>query len=251
MLGGRQRKFLEFYMFAILGLGFLLGLQHAMEADHVAAVAAITAGSGRLRQVLRHGLFWGLGHALALSSFAAFVVLARGNISPGLSAALEFAVACMLIALGGMVILRVVRERLHFHFHHHAGGKVHFHSHSHAGERQIHDETRHEHDHNNGSVRRSLAVGVMHGMAGSAALVALAAPGEWLQGLGFVFLFAIGSIAGMVLLSSVIALPIVLSGRVMTGLNRSLQLGTGIFSMTIGSIYAFAQTPAVLALLQS
>jgi ABC-type nickel/cobalt efflux system permease component RcnA len=238
-------------MFAFLGLGFLLGLQHAMEADHVAAVAAITAGSGRLAQVLRHGLFWGLGHALALASFAAFVVLARGNIPTGLSAALEFAVACMLIVLGVMVIIRVLRERLHFHFHHHAGGKVHFHSHSHAGERQAHDGNRHEHEHNSASVRRSLAVGVMHGLAGSAALVALAAPGEWLQGLGFVLLFATGSIAGMVLLSSVIALPIVLSGRVMTGLNRGLQLGAGTISVGIGGFYAYTQTPAVLALLQS
>jgi ABC-type nickel/cobalt efflux system permease component RcnA len=238
-------------MLAFLGLGFLLGLQHAMEADHVAAVAAMTAGSRRLRQVLRHGLFWGLGHALALSSFAAFVVLARGNVPPGLSAALEFAVACMLIILGVMVIYRVVRERLHFHLHHHAGGKVHFHSHSHAGERQTHDEKRHEHEHNSTSVRRSLAVGVMHGLAGSAALVALAAPGEWLQGLGFVLLFAAGSIAGMVLLSSVIALPILLSGRVMTGLNRGLQLGAGTISIAIGCFYAFSQMPAVLTLLQS
>ncbi len=238
-------------MFAILGLGFLLGLQHAMEADHVAAVTAITAGNSRLGQVFRHGLFWGLGHALALSAFAGFVVLAQGNIPAGLSASLEFAVAFMLIGLGVMVILRVARERLHFHIHRHAGGKVHFHSHSHAGERLAHDENRHEHDHHGGSLRRSLAVGVMHGLAGSAALVALAAPGQWLQGLGFVLLFATGSIAGMVLLSSVIALPIVLSGRVMTGLNRGLQLGAGTISVVIGCFYAFTQTPAVLALLQS
>lgn len=238
-------------MITILGLGFLLGLQHAMEADHVAAVAALTAGRGRLGHVLRHGLFWGLGHALALSAFAGFIVLARGSIPSGLSVSLEFAVACMLIALGMMVILRVVRERLHFHFHHHADGKVHFHSHSHAGDSQAHDKNRHDHDHSRGSIRRSLAVGVMHGLAGSAALIALAAPGQWVQGLGFVLLFAVGSIAGMVLLSSVIALPIVLSGRIMTGLNRGLQLGAGTISMAIGCYYAFIQAPAVLTLLQS
>ncbi|MDA1099879.1 MAG: urease accessory protein [Proteobacteria bacterium] len=238
-------------MFAVLGLGFLLGLQHALEADHVAAVAAITADSSRLGQVLRHGLFWGLGHALALSAFAGFAMLARGNIPVGLSATLEFAVAGMLIVLGVMVILRVARERLHFHFHRHKDGEIHFHSHGHAGDSRAHNEIRHDHDHHGGGIRRSLAVGMMHGLAGSAALVALAAPGQWPQGLGFVFLFASGSMAGMVLLSSVIALPIVLSGGVLTGLNRGLRLGAGTISVTIGCFYAFTQKAAVMALLQS
>jgi hypothetical protein len=236
-------------MITILGLGFLLGLQHAMEADHVAAVATLTTGRGHLSHVLRHGLFWGLGHALALSAFAGFVVLARGNIPTWLSTSLEFAVACMLIALGAMVIRRVVHERLHFHLHNHVDGKVHFHSHSHGGDKQSHDKIRHDHDH--ASIRRSLAVGIMHGLAGSAALIALAAPGQWMQGLSFVLLFAIGSIAGMVLLTSVVALPLMISGRVLTRLSRSLQLGAGTISMAIGCFYAFVQTPALLNLPQS
>jgi hypothetical protein len=91
----------------------------------------------------------------------------------------------------------------------------------------------------------------MHGLAGSAALIALAAPGQWMQGLSFVLLFAIGSIAGMVLLTSVVALPLMISGRVLTRLNRSLQLGAGTISMAIGCFYAFVQTPALLNLLQS
>ena len=238
-------------MFTILGLGFLLGLQHAMEADHVASVAAIAAGRGRLSQVLRHGAFWGLGHAFSLSAFAGVVVLARGNIPPGFSAGLEIAVALMLIALGGMVIWRVARERLHFHLHRHRDGNVHFHAHSHAGESRAHDKNRHNHDHGGASIRRSLFVGVMHGLAGSAALIALAAPGQWLEGIGFILLFGVGSIGGMVLLSSVIALPLLLSGRLMTGLNRGLQLGIGTVSIAIGCFYAFEQAPTVLALLQS
>ncbi len=243
-------------MLTILGLGFLLGLQHAMEADHVAAVAALTSGdggSGRLRRALRHGLFWGLGHALALTTFAGLVVLARGHIPGGLSLVLELAVAVMLISLGLMVVWRVVRERLHFHLHHHADGKVHFHAHSHAGEHRAHDTNRHDHNHSldhwGHNVRRSLMVGIMHGLAGSAALIALAAPGQWLQGVGFVLLFGLGSIAGMVVLSSVIALPLVLSGRLMTGLNRGLQLGIGLFSIAIGGYYAYAQAPTLMAVL--
>jgi ABC-type nickel/cobalt efflux system permease component RcnA len=244
-------------MFTVLGLGFLLGLQHAMEADHVAAVAALAAGGKRWRQAVGHGLFWGLGHALSLGAFAALVVMARGDIPDGLRLSLELAVAVMLIALGLMVVWRVLRERLHFHLHRHAGGEVHFHAHGHAhgraGESRTHDENRHDHAHGHGQgghgLRRSLLVGVMHGLAGSAALIALAAPGQWLQGAGFVLLFGLGSIAGMVLLSSVIALPLILSGRLMTGLNRGLQLGIGLISITIGTIHGATQMPAMLALL--
>lgn len=256
---GRKATFLSFVfsleqlMFTVLGLGILLGLQHAMEADHVAAVVAITAGRTRLSRVIRHGLFWGLGHALALSTFAGVVVLARGSVPLGLSVVLECAAAVMLIGLGLMVIWRVLKERLHFHLHSHVDGRLHFHAHSHAGEgpdrKGAHDKTRHDHGHDGVNVRRSLLVGIMHGLAGSAALIALAAPGEWAQGLGFVFLFGVGSIAGMVLLSSVIALPLMLSGRVMTGVNRGLQLGIGAASVTIGGFYAVNQVPAVMALL--
>ncbi|MBT3533762.1 MAG: urease accessory protein [Rhodospirillaceae bacterium] len=236
-------------MFTVIGLGFLLGLQHAMEADHVAAVAAMAAGRKKLRHVVHHGLFWGLGHALALGAFASMVIAVRGNIPKGLGAGLEFAVAIMLIVLGVMVVWRVLRERLHFHIHRHADGKVHFHAHRHAGERRTHDENRHEHEHGKNNVRRSLLVGVMHGLAGSAALIALAAPGQWLQGAGFVMLFGAGSILGMVLLSSVIALPLVLSGRLMTGLNRSLQLGIGLISIGLGGFHATGQLPDMLSLL--
>ncbi len=238
-------------MSTILVMGFLLGLQHAMEADHIAAVAALTAGKGRLRWIMRHGLFWGLGHALALGAFAGAVMLARGSIPEGLSAALEFAVACMLISLGALVIWRLARERLHFHLHRHRDGKLHFHAHSHAGEQQTHDKNKHDHQHDGNGVRRSLAVGVMHGLAGSAALIALAAPGQFLDGMGFIFLFGVGSILGMLVLSSVIALPLLLSGRLLTGLNRGLRLGIGVVSIVIGCFYAYAGAPAMLALLQS
>ena len=236
-------------MLTILGIGFLLGLQHAMEADHVAAVAAIAAGRGRLSRILHHGLFWGLGHALALSAFAGLVILSRGSIPPGLAIALELAVAVMLIVLGAMVVWRVVRDRLHFHLHRHGDGHVHFHAHSHAGEYQAHGENRHDHEHSRHGVRRSLLVGIMHGLAGSAALIALAAPGQWFQGLGFILLFGLGSIGGMVLLSSVIALPLVLSGRLMTDLNRGLQLGVGMISIAIGGFHAVTQAPQLMLLL--
>jgi ABC-type nickel/cobalt efflux system permease component RcnA len=236
-------------MFSILALGFFLGLQHAMEADHVAAVAAIVSGRRRLSRILRHGLFWGLGHALALAAFAGTIVLARGDVPPMLASWLELAVGLMLIALGAVVVWRVLRERLHFHLHRHSDGKVHFHAHSHAGEHRPHDDDRHEHEHGPGGVRRSLLVGIMHGLAGSAALIALAAPAQWLQGLGFVLLFALGSIAGLVLLSSLIALPLMLTGRLMTGLNRLLQVTIGSVSIAVGCFYVVGQLPALSTIL--
>jgi ABC-type nickel/cobalt efflux system permease component RcnA len=238
-------------MFAILGMGFVLGLQHAMEADHVAAVASIVAGRRRPGHILRHGLFWGLGHALALSAFAGVVILARGEIPEGLAASLELAVGFMLIALGGLVIWRVIRQQLHFHVHRHRDGNKHFHAHSHAGEKQAHAQAKHQHEHPKNGTRRSLFVGVMHGLAGSAALVALAAPGQWLQGIGFVALFGLGSIAGMVLLTSVIALPMMYSGRLVTGLNNGLQVVIGLVSIGLGGFYASEQAPTILALFTS
>ena len=98
-------------------------------------------------------------------------------------------------------------------------------------------------------MKRSLFVGIMHGLAGSAALVALAAPGQWLQGVGFVVLFGAGSIAGMVVLSSLIALPMIWSGRLATGLNNGLQATIGLASIAIGSIYIADQGPLLVDLL--
>lgn len=236
-------------MISILAMGFFLGLQHAMEADHIAAVASITAGQKRFSRILRHGMFWGLGHALALSAFAGTVVLARGQVSAELSAILEFAVGLMLIALGGMVIWRLIEKRMHFHTHRHVNGGPHFHLHNHEGDTKAHDENNHHHGHAKDGTRRSLFVGVMHGMAGSAALIALATPDQLAQGIGFVLLFGIGSIAGMVLVTSVIALPLALTGKLMTGLNRTLQASIGVVSIAIGCFYAYRQAPMIMQMI--
>ncbi len=237
-------------MFAILAMGFFLGLQHAMEADHIAAVAAISAGRRKFSRILRHGLFWGLGHALALSAFAGAVVMARGQVPAEVGGVLEFTVGLMLIALGAMVIWRLIEQRMHFHAHRHHNGSAHFHMHNHIGESQAHDENNHQHGHARHGTRRSLFVGIMHGLAGSAALVALATPDQLGQGIGFVLLFGVGSIAGMVLITSVIALPLALTGKLMTGLNRTLQASIGLVSIALGCYYAYHQAPLILHMLE-
>jgi ABC-type nickel/cobalt efflux system permease component RcnA len=221
-------------MFAILGLGFLLGMQHALEADHVAAVSSIAARRSEVLDIVKHGLTWGLGHTVTLFLFAG-AALALGHAIPETwSQALETAVGIMLVGLGVHVLWRLWRDRVHFHGHRHGDGALHFHAHSHAGDRVPHERAAHQHDH--GFRWRTLLVGLMHGMAGSAALLVLTvsqAPNAAI-GLGYVALFGIGSMIGMGALSTVIAVPIAISARWLTFANRGLQGAVGLVTIAIG-----------------
>ena len=159
-------------MFGILGLGFLLGMQHALEADHIAAVSSIAARRSHVADIVKHGLTWGLGHTLTLFVFAGAAILLGRAIPQGVAQPIEAAVGVMLIGLGGHVLWRLWRDRVHFHQHGHGDGTVHFHAHSHAGETTPHVRAAHAHEHR--FRWRTLLVGLMHGMAGSAALLVLA-----------------------------------------------------------------------------
>jgi ABC-type nickel/cobalt efflux system permease component RcnA len=221
-------------MFGILGLGFLLGMQHALEADHVAAVSSIAARRDNVADIVKHGLTWGLGHTLTLFVFAGAALTLGQAIPDGLARPIETAVGIMLIGLGAHVLWRLWRDRVHFHQHHHGDGTVHMHAHSHAGETIAHDRASHSHAH--GFRWRTLLVGLMHGMAGSAALLVLTvtqAPSAAV-GLGYVALFGIGSMIGMGALSTVIAVPITLSARWLTWANRGLQGAVGLITIAIG-----------------
>jgi ABC-type nickel/cobalt efflux system permease component RcnA len=221
-------------MFGILGLGFLLGMQHALEADHIAAVSSIAARRSNVGDVVKHGLTWGLGHTLTLFVFAGAALLLGHAIPASVARPLETAVGIMLVGLGAHLLWRLWRDRVHFHRHHHRDGTVHFHAHSHSGESAPHARSAHLHDH--GFRWRTLLVGLMHGMAGSAALLVLAvsrAPSP-VAGLGYVALFGIGSMIGMGALSTAIAVPIVISARWLTWANRSLQGAVGVVTIAIG-----------------
>jgi high-affinity nickel permease len=221
-------------MFGILGLGFLLGMQHALEADHIGAVSSIAARRSEVGDIVKHGLTWGLGHTLTLFVFAGAAMLVGHAIPEGLSRPLETAVGIMLVGLGAHVLWRLWRDRVHFHRHSHHGGVVHFHAHSHGGETIPHVRARHVHAH--GFRWRTLLVGLMHGMAGSAALLVLTVTqaSSATAGLGYVALFGIGSMIGMGLLSTVIAVPIAVSARWLTWTNRSLQGVVGLVTIAIG-----------------
>ncbi len=228
-------------MVGVLFLGLLLGMQHALEADHLAAVASLAAHNRSKRNIIRHGAVWGLGHMLTLSVFAGVVVLSERAVSASLAEWLEFAVGITLILLGAGVLCRIIRERVHFHVHRHADGQVHLHAHSHARDGQPHRLSEHDHVHAGGFPLRSLLVGMMHGLAGSAALVVVAATAlhSPLEGLIYVILFGLGSVAGMALLSVVIAVPLSLTANLLNWANRGLQGVIGLATMGLGSVIIF------------
>ena len=223
-------------MFGILGLGLLLGMQHALEADHIAAVSSIAARRSQIGDIVKHGLTWGLGHTLTLFVFAGFAILLGRAIPETVAKPIEGAVGIMLIGLGAHVLWRLWRDRVHFHRHGHADGTVHFHAHSHAGDTLPHARTAHIHEH--GFRWRTLLVGLMHGMAGSAALLVLAVTqaSSPVAGLGYVALFGIGSMIGMAALSAIIAVPLAVSARFLTVANRALQGAVGAVTIAIGLV---------------
>jgi hypothetical protein len=196
-------------VFSILLVGLLLGMKHATEADHLAAVATLATRESSLAQALRQGVAWGVGHTLSLLLFGGAVFVLGHAISPSLEQALETAVGIMLIGLGADVLRRLAVERFRFHA---------------QGQRPQHGGL------------RALAVGMMHGLAGSAALVMLSLKSlpSWSIGLSYIVVFGLGSIAGMALLSVVIALPLRLSAGYLLGLHRSMTGLVGLFSCALG-----------------
>lgn len=229
-------------MFGVLGFGFLLGMQHALEADHIAAVSSIAARRTNVGDIVKHGLTWGLGHTITLFVFAGVAILLGHAIPAHLSRPLETAVGVMLVGLGAHVLWRLWRDRVHFHQHRHGDGTEHLHLHSHAADPVLHQRSSHTHRH--GFRWRTLLVGLMHGMAGSAALLVLAVTqaASPAYGLLYILLFGIGSMLGMGALSTVIAVPLAVSARWLTVANRVLQGGVGIVTIAIGAttIYATA-----------
>lgn len=227
---------------SILLMGLLLGMKHATDADHLAAVATLVTRDRTLGQAVRHGVAWGIGHTIVLSVFAG-AVLALGTQVPDYVASwLEFAVGLMLIALGIDVIVRLMRRRVHFHIHEHEGGVRHVHAHSHAGE-GAHALSAHAHGHARAVPLRSLAVGMVHGMAGSAAMVLLSldAMKTPLSGVMYIGLFGVGSILGMAVLSAAIAVPLRLSAMRLAGLHNGLTVAVGAASCVLGLVVVYRQ----------
>jgi len=223
-------------MFSILTLGFLLGLRHALEADHVAAVASLVSKNNFKKSTLKLGAIWGLGHTIALFIFSMAFMLTDSVLPERLALGLEFVVGIMLVVLGGDVIRRLIKDKIHFHAHQHSNQQAHFHAHKHV-EGEEHDDASHEHEHQTDFSLRALFVGLMHGMAGSAALIVLTLQtvDSVMIGMTYVLLFGIGSIVGMAALSTIIAVPLRKSAKRLTHVHNGLQAIIGSTTIIIGS----------------
>lgn len=235
-------------MTSILLFGLVIGMQHALEADHVAALSSISTGTRSVRRIATHGAVWGLGHSLTLLIFAGAAVFLDLRFGDNLAHAMECVVGVMLILLGGQVLFRLWRSRVHVHSHRHSDGKFHFHVHSHRGENTAHDPDRHVHTHASKLPVRTLVVGMVHGLAGSAALVVLTASTvqDPVMGLLYVALFGLGSIAGMTVLSSLLAIPLAWTAQALTWAHRSLQAAVGVATITLGLLLLMEAAAAVL-----
>ncbi len=230
-------------MFALLGLGLLFGLKHATEVDHIVAVSTIVSQHRSVMRSALVGAMWGAGHTLALLVTGVIVLSLRVAIPETVSNWLEFAVALMIIALGASALWRALRK----------GSEVHVHKHQHDGLSHAHihfhdNATRHErnspstHSHNVRSIGvKPLLIGTMHGLAGSGALTLLVLTqikSAWL-GLGYLGVFGLGSVAGMLLMSGLIGLPFALTSGNLTTFHHRLQTVAGVLSICFGIWYAY------------
>jgi ABC-type nickel/cobalt efflux system permease component RcnA len=217
--------------------GFVLGLQHALDPDHLVAVSTIVSDHKSLRRSSLIGTFWGLGHSLSLLGVGLVIILLRVSIPGHVLPWMEAPVAIMLIVLGISATRRALRDRgvqIHTHVHEH-GHQPHEHVHVHLG-----DE--HNHMHRMFKLgRRPFAVGLVHGFAGSAALTLLVLTRIPSIALGLVYMavFGIGSIGGMLIMSAVISVPFVLTARRFEAINGVIRLCAGLFSLAFGLMIAW------------
>jgi ABC-type nickel/cobalt efflux system permease component RcnA len=217
--------------------GFVLGLQHALDPDHLVAVSTIVSDHKSLRRSSMMGTFWGLGHSASLLGVGLAIILLRVSIPDTVLPWMEAPVAVMLIVLGISATRRALRERgvqIHTHVHEH-GHRPHEHVHVHLSK---------EHDHVHRMFRlgrRPFAVGLVHGFAGSAALTLLVLTKIPSIALGLVYMavFGIGSIGGMLIMSAVISLPFVLTARRFETINGMIRLCAGVFSLAFGLMIAW------------
>lgn len=227
----------ELSTISILFIGFALGLQHAIEADHLAAVSTIVSEKKSLLTASVIGGFWGLGHTISLFIVGALVIFLKVQISETAEARLEAAVGVMLVLLGLNSLRKLLTaEKVHVHKHEH-DGREHIHLHSHGGEQE---NTHHRFS------PRSILVGMVHGLAGSAALMLLILPviPSPAVALLYILIFGAGSIGGMMAMSFVIGLPFHFTAGRFAMLNSVIRTAAGGFSVVLGVYIVYEKLAA-------
>lgn len=218
---------METSLAAALGLGFLLGLRHALDADHVAAVAAMVSQERSLSRSCLLGTSWGMGHSASLLLAGIAVLAGRLSIPPALERGFEQIVGLVLMGLGLHVLLRALGSLWSADPIAAASGAGHAHPHRHplrlAG--------------------RPFLVGAVHGLAGSAGLMLLvaAAMPSLLGGLAYIALFGVGATGGMLLISAALSLPFLglrarAAARQWSFALVALQVVSGVVSLGLGAI---------------
>jgi hypothetical protein len=245
---------------SLLALGFVLGMRHATDADHVVAIATIVSRQRTLRGSALIGAAWGIGHTLTILVVGTAIIVFNLTIPPRLGLSMEFAVGVMLIILGVLTLTgmgRVLAGAAGFkHGHDHA---VRGPSHVHAHGDYIHSHPanaphRHPHDANPLAVLdrkfhglklytylRPLVVGVVHGLAGSAAIALLVLPAVHnpIWGMTYLLLFGFGTIAGMMLITLALSAPFAITAAKLPRFNVQLRAASGLISFAFGVIIIY------------
>ena len=241
-------------------LGLVMGMRHATDPDHIIAVATIVSRQHRLSTTSRIGVFWGLGHTLTVLAVGSLIIVFKIAIPPRLGLAMEFAVAVVLILLGvgavaGLsrrILGRICRatsvanEAIRYSHVHFDGGPSHPHHYVHLGS---HDYAKVHFLEDAVAKRfalrhplfRAFIVGLVHGLAGSAAiaLLVLSAIPEPLWATVYLVIFCFGTILGMGLITTAIATPFILTAERMAKMHQSLVASSALLSFTFGLFLAY------------
>lgn len=216
------------HLLSTLFIGLILGLTHALEADHLIAVSTMLKTSKNPFKAALVGMYWGIGHTTTLFLIGLVVLVLHISIPENVSTSLEGLVGLMLILLG-INALRRKNETLHEH------------EHIHNGEPHTHVHTNHKHRHH-----RSFLIGTVHGLAGSGALMVLVLStiNSVLAGVIYIIIFGIGSIIGMSMMSLLFGLPVNYSQR-FTRTNNLMHFFLGIVSICFGGFVIFKTVNAL------
>ena len=231
-------------------LGFFLGMRHATDPDHVVAVTTIVSRERSMFHAAIIGALWGLGHALTILLVGSGMILFKLTIPPRIGLGMELSVGCMLILLGLLNLTGVLQRMMEWIA---TRGTGRAHSHFVMGQRVVHthennrDSTAPADQDAPGGARswrhlgpfhllRPLVVGIVHGLAGSAAiaLLVLATIHQPAWAIAYLLIFGLGTIAGMMLITATIALPFAFTMRRFARLNHGMALASGVISVCFG-----------------
>lgn len=225
----------------LLGVGFVLGLRHALDTDHLVAVSTVLAVRPSLLASGAIGLCWGVGHTFTLLLVGSIVLFWGVHIPEEFEFIAESGIGVLLIVLGGMLALKLYRERWHVHSHHHDGEPhVHFHRHQ--------QQEDHGHRHWMTESIRPFCIGMAHGLAGSAALMLmiLATTTDTVTGLLSILVFGIGSIVGMMVIGMTISLPVIWSRSISRRFFIGVQGFASLASVLVGVWMLVKLTPSII-----